>query len=130
MDFCNERLDHQVNFDQSEFSFSIEGIDTTDYLTHQSATIAELNINRSYDDLLDVSTTYLGTDLVQRTDVFNVQPSFPITFDCHTNGIQQFNTFLYTLSAYNLQMPNSRLKFRKMMEVFMSHIESFRHVAG
>ena len=86
MDFSNERLDCQVTYDPSEFSFSTEGIDTTDYLTHQSATIAELNINRSYDDLLDVSTTYLGTDLVQRTDVFNAQPSFPITFDCHTNG--------------------------------------------
>ena len=86
MDFSNERLDHQVTHDPSEFSFSTEGIDTTDYLTHQSATIAELNINRSYDDLLDVSTTYLGTDLVQRTDVFSAQPSFPITLDCHTNG--------------------------------------------
>ena len=86
MDFSNERLDHQVTYDPSEFSFSTEGIDTTDYLTHQSATIAELNINRSYDDLLNVSTIYLGTDLVQRTDVFNAQPSFPITFDCHTNG--------------------------------------------
>ena len=49
-------------------------------------TSAELNINRSYDDLLDVSTTYLGADLVQWTDVFNAQPSFPITLDCHTNG--------------------------------------------
>ena len=39
-----------------------------------------------YDDLLDVSTTYLDTDLVQRTDVSNAQPSFPITFYCHTNG--------------------------------------------
>ena len=86
MDFSNERLDGQIFSDQSEFSFSIVGIDTTDYLTHQSATIAELNINRSYDDLLDVSTTYLGTDLVQRTDMFNAQPSFPITLDCHTNG--------------------------------------------
>ena len=37
-------------------------------------------------DLLDVSTTYLGTDLVQMTDVFNVQPSFPITLYCHTDG--------------------------------------------
>ena len=86
MDFSNERLDHQVTYDPSEFSFSTEGKDTTDYLTHQSVTIAEFNINRYFDDLLDVSTTYLGTDLVQRTDVFNAQPSFPITFDCHTNG--------------------------------------------
>ena len=43
-------------------------------------------MNRSYDDLLDVSTTYLGADLVQMTDVFNAQPSLPITLDCHTNG--------------------------------------------
>ena len=75
MDFSSERLDHQVSLDQTEFSLNLEGIDTTDYLIHQSATIAELNINRSYDDLLDVSTTYLGTDLVQKTDVFNAQPS-------------------------------------------------------
>ena len=79
MDFSSERLDCQVSLDQTEFSLNIERIDTTDYLIHQSATIAELNINRSYDDLLDVSTTYLGTDLVQKTDVFNAQPSFPIT---------------------------------------------------
>ena len=45
-----------------------------------------MNVNRSYDDLLDVSTTYLGIDLVQITDVFNAQPSFPMTLDCHTNG--------------------------------------------
>ena len=56
-----------------------EGIEPLDYLTHQSDTIAELNINMSYDDLLDVSTTYLGTDLVQMTDIFNAQPSFPIS---------------------------------------------------
>ena len=52
----------------------------------RSDTVAELNINRSFDDLLDVSTTYLGTDLVQITDVFNAQPSFPMTLDCHTDG--------------------------------------------
>ena len=79
MDFPNEGLDCQVIYDSSDFSFSTEGMnDTTDYLAHQSATIAELDIKRSYDDLLDVSTTYLGTDLVQRTGVFNAQPSFSI----------------------------------------------------
>ena len=31
-----------------------------------------------------MSTTYLGSDLVQRMNVFNVEPSFPITLDCHT----------------------------------------------
>ena len=72
--------------DESETSLNFEGIQPTDYLTHQSDTTAELNINRSYDDLLDVSTTYLGADLIQKTDVFNAQPSFPITLDCHTDG--------------------------------------------
>ena len=32
MDFSNERLDCQVAYDPSEFSFSTEGINTTDYL--------------------------------------------------------------------------------------------------
>ena len=86
MDFCSERLDHQVYFDESEASPNFEGIEPTDYLTHQPDTTAELNINRSYDDLLDVSTTYLGADIIQKTDVFNAQPSFPITLDCHTDG--------------------------------------------
>ena len=81
MDFSNVRLDHQVSYDPSEFSFSTEGINTTDYLAHQSDTIAELNINRSYDDLLDVSTTYLGTDIVHKGQMCLMsQPSFPITF--------------------------------------------------
>ena len=85
MDFCSERLDHQVPLDESKNSLNFEGIEPTDYLTHQSDTTAELNINRSHDDLLDVSTTYLGADLIQKTDVFNEQPSFPIPLDCHTD---------------------------------------------
>ena len=40
MDFSNERLDHQVAHDPSDFSFSTEGMNTTDYLAHQSATTA------------------------------------------------------------------------------------------
>ena len=48
--------------------------------------VAELNINRSYDDLLDVSTTYLGPDLVQSNHVFNPEPTFPIAYDCQTDG--------------------------------------------
>ena len=86
MDFCSERLDCQISFDELEASLNFEGIEPTDYLTHQPDTTAELNINRLYDDLLDVSTTYLGADFVQRTDVFNAQPSFPITLDCQING--------------------------------------------
>ena len=86
MDFCIDRLNCQTPLDVIENPLNFEGIELLDYLTHQPDIVAELNINKSSDDLLDVSTTYLGTDHVQRTDVFNAQPSFPITFDCHTNG--------------------------------------------
>ena len=86
MDFCIDRLNCQTLSQELEVPSNFEGIEALDYLLHQSDTIAELNINRSHDDSLDVSTTYLGTDFVQMTDVFNAQPSFPITLDCHTNG--------------------------------------------
>ena len=86
MDFCIGRLNYQNPIDELETPSIFESIEAHDYLFHQTDTVAELNINRSYDDLFDVSTTYLGTDLVQITDVFSAQPSFPITLDCHTDG--------------------------------------------
>ena len=86
MDFCIDRLNCHIPLDVIENPQNLEGIELLDYLTHQPHIVAEININRSSDDLLDVSSTYLGTDLVQRTDVFNAQPSFPIILDCHTNG--------------------------------------------
>ena len=46
----------------------------SDFLTHYPDIVVELNINRSYDDLLDVSTTYLGPDLVQSNHVFSPEP--------------------------------------------------------
>ena len=86
MDFSIDRLNHQISPDEINSLLNFEGIEPVDYLAHQPNTIAELNINRSYDDLLDVSTTYFGADIVQWTDVFNSQPTFPITLDCHTSG--------------------------------------------
>ena len=86
MDFCVDRLNCQNPIDELETPSIFEGIEAHNYLFYQTDTVAELNINRSYDDLLDVSTTYLGTDLVQITDVFSAQPSFPITLDCYTDG--------------------------------------------
>ena len=87
MDFCIDRLNCKNPNDELEVPSNFEGIEAHDYLFHQNDTVAELNVNRSYDDLLDVSITYLGTDLVQIIDVFNAQPSFPITLDCHTDGV-------------------------------------------
>ena len=86
MDFSIDRFNRQSPLSEEELHLTFEGIESSDYLTYQPDTIAELNINRSYDDLLDVSTTYLGPDLIQSNHVFNAEPSFPITPDCHTDG--------------------------------------------
>ena len=79
-------LNCQTPLDVIENPLNFKGNELLDYSTHEPDIVAELNINRSSDDLLDVSSTYLGTDLVQKMDVFNAQPSFPIVLDCHTNG--------------------------------------------
>ena len=76
MDFSIDRFNRQSPFSEEELHLTFEGIESSDYLTHQPDTVAELNINRSYDDLLDVSTTYLGPDLIQSNHVFNAEPSF------------------------------------------------------
>ena len=86
MDFSIDRLNRQSPLSEEELQLTFEGIESSEYLTNQPDTVAELNINRSYDDLLDVSTTYLGPDLIQSNHVFNAEPSFPITLDCHTDG--------------------------------------------
>ena len=86
MDFSIDRLNRQNVHEEDRFPLVFESIEVTDYLTCYPDIQAELNINRSYDDLLDVSTTYLGMDIVQRTDVFNAEPSFPISLDCHADG--------------------------------------------
>ena len=86
MDLSIDRLNRQSPLSEEELQLTFEGIESSEYLAYQPDTVAELNINRSYDDLLDVSTTYLGPDLIQSNHVFNAEPSFPITLDCHTDG--------------------------------------------
>ena len=66
----------QSPLSEEELQLTFEGIKSSEYLTNQPDTVAELNINRSYDDLLDVSTIYLGPDLIQSNHVFNAEPSF------------------------------------------------------
>ena len=86
MDFSIDRLNRQSPLSEEELQLTFEGIESSEYLTYQPDTVAELNINRSYDDLLDVSTTYLGPNLIQSNHVFNAELSFPITLDCHMDG--------------------------------------------
>ena len=86
MDFSIDRFNRQFPCSEEVLHLTFEGIESSDYLTYQPGIVAKLNINRSYDDLLDVSTTYLGPDLIQSNHVFNAEPSFPIILDCHTDG--------------------------------------------
>ena len=42
MDFCSDRLNGQVTFDEAQASLNFEEIEPTDYLAHQPDTTAEL----------------------------------------------------------------------------------------
>ena len=86
MDFSFDRMNCQTPSYDNDPSINFYNLEQSDFLTHYPDIVAELHINRSYDDLLDVSTTYLGPDLVQNNHVFGPEPSFPIAYDCHTDG--------------------------------------------
>ena len=60
MDFCFDRINHQTPSQGDDQSIDFNNLKQSDFLTHYPDIVTELNINRSYDDLLDVSTTYLG----------------------------------------------------------------------
>ena len=86
MDFHFDRMNHQTLSHEDVQSIDFNNLEQSDFLTHYPDIVAELHINRSYDDLLDISTTYLGPDLVQSNHVFNPEPTFPIAHNCHTDG--------------------------------------------
>ena len=44
MDFCIDKLNHQNPIEELEVPSSFEGTEAPDYLSHQSDTVAELNI--------------------------------------------------------------------------------------
>ena len=86
MDFSFDRMSRQTPSHEDDQSVDFNDLEQSDFLTHYPDIVAKLNINRSYDDLLDVSTTYLGPDLIQNNHVFNPEPTFPIAHNCHTDG--------------------------------------------
>ena len=78
MDFSIDRLNRQSPLSEEELQLTFEGIESSEYLTYQSDTVAELNINRSYDDLLDVSTTNLGPQISYKAIMYlMLNPPFP-----------------------------------------------------
>ena len=77
MDFSIDRFNRQSPFSEEGLHLTFEGIESSDYLTYQPDTVVELNINRSFDDLLDVSTTYLGLTLYKAIMYLMLSPPFP-----------------------------------------------------
>ena len=50
MDFSIDKFNRQSPFSEEGLHLTFEGIKSSDCLTYQPDTVAELNINRSYDD--------------------------------------------------------------------------------
>ena len=57
---------------------------TSEYLEKYNGITSELNVNREYDDVVDVTTTYLGHESIKITDTFRPEQAFSIYSNCHT----------------------------------------------
>ena len=57
-----------------------------DYLDCYEEVHSYLHFDENYDDNKDVTTTYLGTEHIYKTDMFNPEPSVPIYSNSHTLG--------------------------------------------
>ena len=57
-----------------------------DYLDCYEEVYSYLHLDENYDDNKDVTTTYLGTEHIYKTDIFNPEPSVPIYSNSHTWG--------------------------------------------
>ena len=61
-------------------------ISTREYLDRYDGITSELNVNMEYDDVVDVTTTYLGHESIKIVDIFRPEQAFPIHSNCHTWG--------------------------------------------
>ena len=59
---------------------------TSEYLDRYDGITSELNVNMEYDDVVDVTTTYLGYESIRITDTFRPKQAFPMHSNCHTWG--------------------------------------------
>ena len=67
-------------------SLEFQHMPTGEYLDRYDGITSELNINMEYDDMVDVTTTYLGHESIKITDTFRPEQAFPIYSNCHTWG--------------------------------------------
>ena len=61
-------------------------IPASEHLDKYDGITSELNVNMEYDDVVDVTTTYLGHGSIKITETFRPEQAFPINSNCHTWG--------------------------------------------
>ena len=58
----------------------------SEYLDKYNGITSELIVNMEYDDVVDVTTIYMGHESIKITDTFRPEQAFPIYSNCHTWG--------------------------------------------
>ena len=87
LDFSAERvncLDQARNVGMAPLDFKC--MQASEYMDRYDGIAIELNVNMDYDDVVDVTTTYLGREAVNIMDTFQPEQNFPIYSNCHTRG--------------------------------------------
>ena len=87
LDFSSERVNHTDHArDVSMAPLEFQHMPASEYLDRYDGITTELNVNMEYDDMVDVTTTYLGHESIKITDTFRPEQAFPIYSNCHTWG--------------------------------------------
>ena len=67
-------------------ALEFQHMSTREYLDRYDGITSELNVNMEYDDVVDVTTAYLGHESIKIVDTFRSEQAFPIHSNCHTWG--------------------------------------------
>ena len=76
------RLDQAKSVSMAPLDFKC--MQASEYMDRYDGIAIELNVNMDYDDVVDVTTTYLGQEAAEITDTFQPEQAFPIYPNCHT----------------------------------------------
>ena len=87
MNFSPERVNRadqakEVSMAPLDFRY----MPASEYMDRYHGVTSELNVNMEYDDAVDVTTTYLGQESLNLTDIFYPEQAFSIHPNCHTKG--------------------------------------------
>ena len=69
-------IDHARDISMAPLEF--QHMPVSEYLNGYDGITTELNVNMEYDDVVDVTTTYLGHKSIKITDTFRPEQAFPI----------------------------------------------------